>query len=188
MLKVQQAAVESTLSQEVTLIGLDGIDVPGVRRRVAAHGILVSSGPIRTVHAVLIDDENLEDLIRIVLVGHLARQDGDVIGILGQGEPGCCLHEHVSRGQSGAGGHAEQPNRAIRSDPIGRGCIAGGHGIRTSSDHMEGQCLLHGAGIHQGKRSTGIGRQLVQTLDGIRFKGIGVHQASGITIRPASRC
>ena len=187
MLQVQQTAFKSPFSQKVALAGLDRIDVPSIGWRIAAHGVLEATSPVRTVHAIFIHHEYLESLIGIVFSCDFSREDGDVIGILRQGETCIGLDEHVTVGQSRRR-DAQQPDRPIRTHAKRCGRGAGGYCVGSSAYGMKGQGLFQGTRVHQGQGGAGVGSEVVETGYGIRIQLIGFDEASGIAIWPASRC
>ena len=141
MLQLEQAAGIGSATHQVTLVGLDGVDVPGVCRWLTPHGVLESASPVGATHTVFVHDEHFKTLVCIVRIGHLTGQDCHIIGILCECEPFVCLFKHVA-GRPPRQAQSQQPNGSVWTDAHGCGRIARGHGIRSASNHMERKRLL----------------------------------------------
>ena len=77
-----QTTGQISLTQEVTLVGLHGVDVPRIRWRRASHGMLESTLPFGSTHTILVNNEHLKSLVRVALCCNLTGENGNVILVL----------------------------------------------------------------------------------------------------------
>ena len=179
-----QAALQTASSQKVTLVGLDGVDVPCIRRRRAPHGVLKSTSPICSIQSVIVYDEHLEPLIGVTLCCHFSLQNRHIIVVLSQGQTLLGFYEVITGNQPGQR-DAVHPKRPVRSNALRCGGLACGHAVCAIGKDLRSKVLVHRTGVHHRQRSTRVCVQGVKTCDSVIYWRIRGEVTCRIAFDPA---